>query len=78
MRMPAQRLSDEWTGNLVALGPCPGCQLWQLEYTDAVAGQYAMLTPTGLDLSAWYQVIEEALAEHLNECPHLQAIIDEL
>ena len=55
----------------VTLGPCPGCELWQLDYTYEVAAQWQ--TP-----SLWHEAVEQILAEHLQECPHLQAIIDAL
>ena len=74
MRMPAQRLK----GGFVILGPCPGCQLWQLEYDDQAALSYAMITSTGIDLSAWHEAVESALQEHLDECLHLQRLLPEL
>lgn len=54
----------------VVLGPCPGCESWQLDYTDAAAGTFH----TG---EAFYAVIEDLLGDHLEECPHLRQLLAE-
>lgn len=78
----------------VTLGPCPGCELWQVDYTNEVALQWielrvreeedlefgseepvALTTSIETDTSAWHDVIEEVLREHLDECPHLQRLL---
>ena len=67
----------------VVLGPCPGCQLWQLDYTYEVASSFTSVgfnpgeqldysEALTVDSSAFYEAVEDALHEHLNECPHLQ------
>ncbi len=80
---------------LVTLGPCPGCELWQLDYTTSVAQQWITLdmethevyelasedpvqtmTYPVPNLSAWHEVVEDALREHLDECLHLQRLLE--
>lgn len=70
----------------VVLGPCPGCQLWQLDYTYEAARTYTEILvdevfefgseePVAfprVDSSGFHEAVEDALAEHLEECPHLQ------
>lgn len=80
--MKAQRRSfDE--GNTVVLGPCPGCDEWQLDYTDEVANQYAKVfhpprpdLGIQVDMSEWHDLLEFILEEHAAECPHLQDLIN--
>lgn len=74
----------------VVLGLCPGCELWQVDYTHEVQQQYVTLkrVPNGVvssnaaamfsaepDLSEWYELIEDVMAEHLMQCPHLQRLL---
>lgn len=77
----------------VVLGPCPGCQSWQIDYTSEAASSYAgwempevhefgreeaiLLDPV-VDMRPFHEVIEDALREHLEECPHLQQLVGEL
>lgn len=71
----------------VVLGPCPGCQLWQIDYTYQVARTYVdiemaetydfgseqpIMSSPIVNTARWHEVIEDALQEHLEECPHLQ------
>jgi len=70
----------------VVLGPCPGCQLWQLDYTYTAAQTYTSIrisemfefgssdpvTFPDIDISGFHEAVESALQEHLEECPHLQ------
>ena len=60
-RMPAERVGFE-----VTLGPCPGCFCWQLEYNLNDFASVELL----------YEVVEDALQDHLDECPGLQEIVD--
>lgn len=73
------------------LGPCPGCLSWQVEYTDEVVGQFATTEVlavsafagdtedyVSLDISPFYEVIEDVLAEHLDECVHLRRLIGDV
>lgn len=67
----------------VVLGPCPGCDSWQLDYTDEVAQQFVRLVeapgePLGMriDIQPWHDVIEDALREHMTECPHLRDLVE--
>lgn len=53
----------------VVLGPCPGCDLWQVDYTDAVQLSYGTYP-------AFCDALEGVLAEHLDECPELQLILE--
>lgn len=78
------------------LGPCPGCELWQVDYTNAVAQEWITIRSVSEDVfemsseepidsfprleadtSAWHQVIEDILMEHLRECAHLQRLLAE-
>lgn len=66
----------------VVLGPCPGCDAWQVDYTDEVAHEYMRLyTPPRpelgiqVDPTEWHELLEFILAEHATECPHLQDLI---
>lgn len=79
--MPARR-RDAPSADVV-LGPCPGCDSWQVDYTDEVAREFAKLQPgpdLGLevDMAEWYLAIEGVLEEHAAECPHLQDLINAL
>lgn len=69
---------------------CPGCELWQLDYTDAVAATYAEIrlerieefggevveTTPFVDPSPWYALVEDILQEHYDECVHLRLLVD--
>lgn len=55
---------------VVVLGPCPGCQSWQLDYDQI------LVIGTWLgDHEAFTQAIETILVDHLVECVHLQRAI---
>lgn len=78
--MKAQRREGQHAD--VVLGPCPGCDAWQLDYTDAVAHEYMRLfTPPRpelgiqVDPTEWHELLESILAEHAAECPHLQDLL---
>lgn len=78
--MQARRTNN---GTSVVLGPCPGCDDWQLDYNDDVAEQFVRLLhdpdePLGvrIDMAPWYDVIEDALREHMAECPHLRDLVE--
>ena len=65
------------------LGPCPGCDAWQLDYTDEVAQRFVRLVPDEsqpfghrIDTKPFYDVIEDALREHMAECPHLRDLVE--
>ena len=68
----------------VVLGPCPGCDSWQLDYTDEVAQQYARLLPgedgslagIRVDTRPFHDLIETILQEHAAECPHLRDLVE--
>lgn len=62
-RMPIHR--EPWHQDFIVLGPCPGCYLWTLEY------QRFLLPPEEL-----IEIVEDALQDHLEECPGLQEIVD--
>ena len=77
LRAPATKPAD------VVLGPCPGCDSWQVDYTDEVAQTYVQVVydpdePLGrrIDVQPFYDVIEDALREHAEECPHLRDLIE--
>lgn len=46
------------------LGPCPGCELWTLEYDMRDRSH-----------EEWNEVVEDLLREHLDECRGLQEIV---
>lgn len=67
----------------VVLGPCPGCDEWQLDYTDDVAQEFVQMVPAPgepfglrIDMQPWHDVIEDALREHMAECPHLRDLVE--
>lgn len=62
------RRGDEESPADVVLGPCPGCLLWQVDYTDEAMLSFG--TP-----EAFEAVIEALLQEHLADCEHLQALL---
>lgn len=89
MRMPALRAEEE--EYTVVLGPCPGCESWQLDYTYEAAAEFAVpvfedlhefgsAEPVGSvaswDSRAFHEVVEDLLQEHLAECPHLQLLLE--
>lgn len=51
----------------VVVGPCPGCQNWQVDYAPATFVSYAQCVA----------VVESVIREHLDECPHLQRLLPE-
>ena len=91
MRMPAY-VFDEPEWEVVVLGPCPGCESWQLDYTREVASGFYEAVVDDLyeigfegpvasvqhwDSSLFREVVEDLLQEHLAECPHLQLLLDQ-
>jgi len=66
MRMAALRMHES-EHDVVVLGPCPGCESWQLDYSSDVAEALGVV-----DL---HDVVEHALQEHLAECVHLQLLL---
>jgi hypothetical protein len=62
----------------VVLGPCPGCDDWQLDYTNEVMDSYSRPV-VGEDgtftVADFRQVIEDILQEHMRECPHLRDLV---
>lgn len=58
----------------VILGPCPGCGLWQVDYTHDVADSYMkrMVKHVVRDNQPWYAVVEMVLADHVRECAPLR------
>lgn len=71
-----QYFSRRDDSRVTVLGPCPGCDDWQLDYADTVVDQYAKVTMTGSDLSEFFALIEAILQEHLAECPHLRDLVE--
>jgi hypothetical protein len=74
MRMGTLRLHEP--GYEVVIGPCPGCQSWQVDYTHEVAAQFG--EPSVESTQPFADVVEDILAEHLAECPHLQLLLQDL
>lgn len=65
--MPVVRMSE--TDYEVVLGPCPGCECWQVDYTQDVAA--------AMGLEPFREAVEFLLQEHLDECPHLQLVLQD-
>lgn len=80
MKMPTFRESGREAD--VTLGPCPGCDNWQLDYTDAVARSFCEVTLVGttvdVNMQGWHDAVEAVLREHLDECPELRALVGNL
>lgn len=77
---PPDLIEEE--GLTTVLGPCPGCDNWQLDYTQRAATSYAgwvigVEQMPRVDLTPFYAVIEQALQEHMAECPHLRDLVQE-
>jgi hypothetical protein len=83
-----QRVRHDSDEPVVILGPCPGCDAWQLDYSYSAAQTYCVLRRDEPDEFSWsshlrvdsapfYAVVEEILQEHLAECPHLQDLLEE-
>lgn len=51
----------------VTIGPCPGCESWQVDY------DIDHLLDT-LTLNEFYEMLEGALREHYDECAHLRKL----
>lgn len=75
----------------VTIGPCPGCDNWQLDYTYEAAQTYVewrrdsmyelgseepVAEHTYPDLQPFHDVVEEILQEHYDECPHLRDLVE--
>ena len=81
MRARRDLVNNHWD---VILGPCPGCSLWQLDYTDDVVMANSttsnVLEADGsvtvvADLSGFEAMLEGILEEHLAECSGLQELL---
>lgn len=64
----------------VILGPCPGCDNWQVDYADDIATSYVevRVNPEGRiepDPTPWFLALEGVLQEHLAECEPLRQIV---
>jgi len=66
MQMAATRLQPGSESDVV-LGPCPGCESWQLDYSKDVV--------SALGVASFYEAVEGILQDHLVECPHLQQLL---
>ena len=56
----------------VVLGPCPGCDDWQLDYTYEAAATFA--SPLEFEMA-----VESILVEHASlQCPRLQDLLTSL
>lgn len=70
-------------GDIVVLGPCPGCELWQVDYSQETAMTYVDLErDSGLLIASanpgWRETVEAVLQEHFNECRHLQLLLERM
>jgi hypothetical protein len=67
--MPRMQITKDRSAGTI-LGPCPGCEMWTIQYDPDVMGEW----PTH---DAFAAVIEDLLGEHLDECRGLQEIVFE-
>jgi hypothetical protein len=85
--MQMREIEDPWLGQTVVLGPCPGCDAWQIDYTQRVVQEYVVMLEDGtdpdtgllrlkVDLSAFHNELEALLQEHVDECPHLRDLVE--
>lgn len=79
--MPVRQYDDPFLDQVTVLGPCPGCDNWQVDYTNGALQPYvrSVLGANGIeaDMTDFYAVIEAVLQEHLDECPHLRDLVEE-
>lgn len=52
---------------MTTVGPCPGCESWQVDY------DVDHLLET-VSLNEFYEMLESALREHYEECVHLRKL----
>lgn len=92
--MPRMKTHHDRDAHRVVIGPCPGCDIWTLEYdTDLVltklcscawSGRGAHHTTECPVVRAHYlpaefnALVESILAEHLQECSGLREVVDTL
>lgn len=56
---------------------CPGCDNWQLEIRREVLNELIVIVPDGatggfsMDFTAVHEAIDEALEDHMADCPPL-------
>lgn len=80
--LKSRRFFDEPEFNVV-LGPCPGCDDWQVDYSNEVAESYTVVLGRAEDGGLRYtqqpflNVLEFVLREHMHECPHLKDLVEE-
>ena len=65
------RMDVQEHGETVIIGPCPGCQAWQVDY-DLTLPE---MVDYAFDFAAFNEAVEFILVGHLVECVHLQAAI---
>lgn len=68
--MPRMKTHYDRINGFVVLGPCPGCDIWTLQYDTSLANTYS--------LPEFSALIEELLLGHLQECSGLREIVDTL
>lgn len=64
MQVTEIELGDD---ELVILGPCPGCDNWQIQYTWNVCFDF--------ERPDFERMVEACLQDHYHECPPLQALV---
>lgn len=67
--MPRMQITKDRDAGVI-LGPCPGCEMWTVQYDISTVQSYESAV-------AFADVIEDLLGEHLDECWGLQEIIFE-
>ena len=66
--MPRMQITKDRVG--VVLGPCPGCEMWTVQYDHTVPSQWQ-------SHAEFADVIEGLLWDHLAACRGLQEIVYE-
>lgn len=62
------RMQTHIQNGWIILGPCPGCELWTVEYDYPTMVSYGSHEEFSV-------MVEQLLADHLAECPGLQEIV---
>lgn len=70
-RFPINRRIEGLPRTRIVLGPCPGCDLWTVEYD--IGEVFAAWEPHEFSM-----VVEQILRDHAGDCSGLQEIIKAL
>lgn len=68
-KFPIHRRTEGLPRTRILLGPCPGCELWTVEYD--LSNVWSNWKPDEFEA-----VIEGLLKEHVDQCSGLREIVD--